>query len=78
GVDVGAKEEIHRCIEDAARRGAAVLVASGELDELMRLCDRIVVLQRGAIRGELARSQFSERGILELATGAAIAPGAHA
>lgn len=77
GVDVGAKEEIHRCIEDAAHAGAAVLVASSELGELLRLCDRIVVLQRGAIRGEFARAQFSEQRVLELATGAATAPGAH-
>jgi ribose transport system ATP-binding protein len=78
GVDVGAKEEIHRCIEAFARAGGAVVVASSELAELLRLCDRILVLQRGAIRGELTRTQATESHLLELATGAAIAPGAYA
>jgi simple sugar transport system ATP-binding protein len=49
GVDVGASTAIHARIEEVALAGAAVLVASAELGELLRLCDSIVVLYRGRI-----------------------------
>jgi ribose transport system ATP-binding protein len=53
GVDVGAKVEIYSAIEQAAASGAAVLVSSADPEELALLCDRVLVLRRGAIAAEL-------------------------
>jgi ABC-type sugar transport system ATPase subunit len=69
GVDVGAKAEIHRIIEEQAGRGCAVLVASSDLPELLRLCHRIVVLREGRIAGALPANEASLREILRLAVG---------
>ncbi len=53
GVDVGAQEFIHRRIVDERDRGTAVVIVSTELDEVLGLADRILVMYRGAIIGEL-------------------------
>jgi ABC-type sugar transport system ATPase subunit len=50
-VDVGAKAAIHAVVENAARRGAGVLVASTELEELLALCDQIIVMVGGRADG---------------------------
>jgi ribose transport system ATP-binding protein len=47
GVDVGAKADIHRMVDEAAAQGAAVLVASTDHEELVRVCDRVVIMRRG-------------------------------
>ncbi|WP_416978978.1 sugar ABC transporter ATP-binding protein [Streptomyces sp. T028] len=54
GVDIGAREEIHRRVEEAAAEGAAVLVCSTDNEELARLCTRVVVLSRGRVSAEFA------------------------
>ncbi len=66
GVDVGAKVEIYALINQLAERGKAVLVISSEHQELMGLCDRILVMGEGEIRGELQPADFSEEQILSL------------
>lgn len=58
GVDLGAAKLIHGKILESRARGAAVLLVSGELDELLSLCDRIAVLFRGEVRGVLKREAF--------------------
>ncbi len=63
GVDVGAKAEIHRRIVDAARDGAGVLVCSTDTAELVRVCDRVLVMQRGRIGAELLGRDISEERI---------------
>ena len=63
GVDVGAKAEIHRRILDAARDGAGVLVCSTDTAELVRVCDRVLVMQRGGIGAELLGRDISEERI---------------
>lgn len=63
GVDVGAIEAIHRRIIDARTRGAGVLLVSSELDEVLALSDRILVLYNGAIAAEFARGQVTEHEI---------------
>jgi len=63
GVDVGAKAEIHRRITDAARDGAGVLVCSTDSAELVRVCDRVLVMQRGGIGAELLGRDISEERI---------------
>jgi len=67
-VDIGAKVEIYRIICELAAKGMAVLVSSSELPELLMLCDRVLVLCEGNIRGELSRDEMSEEAILQLAT----------
>jgi ribose transport system ATP-binding protein len=67
GVDVGAKFELHRIILDLADRGAAVLVISSEVEELISICDRIVVMRDGELRGEFLRTEFDREKLLEAA-----------
>ena len=69
GIDVGAKAEIYDTIRTLAAEGAAVLMASSELEELTGLADRIVVMHRGRIAGELARAEGTDEKIMHLATG---------
>ena len=76
GVDVGAKAEIHALLHRMADRGLALLVVSSDLPELLRLCDRIIVLSRGRLAGELARADFNEHRILEMAYSQYLQPGA--
>ncbi len=70
GVDVGAKAEIYGLIRGLAERGAAILFASSEMEEVLRLADRVVVIHRGRIAGELNRDQLCDERIMRLATGA--------
>ena len=67
GVDVGAKVEIYKLINELAESGIAVLVISSETDELMGLCDRIVVMRSGKIEGIISKPEYSEEKILRLA-----------
>jgi ABC-type sugar transport system ATPase subunit len=61
GIDVGAKEQVYRLIADLADSGAAVLVASSELEELLGVCDRILVLRRGRVVARFARRGLAPR-----------------
>ncbi len=70
GIDVGAKIEIYKLINELTEHGVAVIVVSSETAELMGICDRIVVMRRGKIQGELNRQDFSEEDILRLSIGA--------
>ena len=63
GVDVGSIEFIHRSLVAARDAGAAVLVVSAELDELMSLADRVLVMFRGRVVGEVAGSEATREGI---------------
>lgn len=60
GVDVGAKAEIHRLLDDLACQGLALLVISSELPEIMNLSRRILVMRDGRMAGELERADFSQ------------------
>jgi ABC-type sugar transport system ATPase subunit len=61
GIDVGAKQQVYRLIADLADGGAAVLVVSSEIDELIGLCDRVLVLRRGAVAARFVRSGIPAR-----------------
>ncbi len=63
GVDIGAAHFIHQQLLAAKARGAGVLVISSELDELLKLSDRILVLYRGQIQAQFSREQFDENQI---------------
>ena len=69
GVDVGAKAEIHAIIGALAADGVAVLVISSELPEVLRVADRIVVMQQGRVAGQLDPAEATEERILTLAIG---------
>ncbi|MDB5787078.1 MAG: sugar transporter ATPase component [Caballeronia mineralivorans] len=68
GVDVAAKGEIYSQVLQAARDGLTVVVASSEIDELMLLCDRILVLCEGRVAGVLDRPAFSAAQLVKLAS----------
>jgi rhamnose transport system ATP-binding protein len=67
GVDVGSKAEIHELIEHLAESGVAILVISSELPEVLRLCDRIIVMRTGTISGTLQREEATQQKVLALA-----------
>ena len=66
---MGAKFEIYRLIHELADQGAGVLVISSELEELMGLCDRILVMRSGRLVDDLPREQFNRERILAAALG---------
>jgi ABC-type sugar transport system ATPase subunit len=74
GVDVGAKAEIYSLIDTAAQDGLAVLVASSELEELLWICHRIVVMAHGRIVADIARDRFSKEVIMTAAAGTQAGP----
>jgi ABC-type sugar transport system ATPase subunit len=67
GVDVGAKAEIYRLIDEQRRQGMGILAASSELEELLSICHRIVVMRNGMIAAEFDRSEFSKEAIIAAA-----------
>jgi ABC-type sugar transport system ATPase subunit len=69
GVDVGAKAEIYGLIDKAAQDGLAVLAASSELEELLWICHRIVVMAHGRIVADIPRDRFSKEVIMTAAAG---------
>ena len=71
GVDVGAKAEIHKLLDELASQGTAILLISSELPEIMALSRRILVLREGRVTGELNRPEFSQASILRLMAGVA-------
>lgn len=81
GIDVGAKAEIYQLINEAAARGAGILVISSELEELIGICDRILVMNRGEIGDEIVRADFDRERLLRAALhrrpGAGLAAASH-
>lgn len=67
GIDVGAKYEIYQLIHELADRGAGVLVISSEIEELIGLCDRILVMSQGRITDDVPRALFDRQRILNAA-----------
>jgi ABC-type sugar transport system ATPase subunit len=70
GVDVGAREEIHRILEELAAKGVAILLASSDLIEVLRLAHRVLVLRDGRVVGEIDGASATQEAIVQLATGA--------
>ena len=69
GVDIGAKQEIYRLMEELAERGVAILFVSSELEEVLSMSDRVLVMHEGRLTGELSRENASEESVMRLATG---------
>ncbi len=69
GIDVGAKEEIYRLMESLAAEGMGILFVSSEMEEIIGMSDRVLVMHEGRITGELSRDELNEESIMQLATG---------
>ncbi|MFK7778738.1 MAG: sugar ABC transporter ATP-binding protein [Gimesia sp.] len=69
GVDVGAKEEIYHLMVELAAKGMAILFVSSDLEEILGISDRVLVMHEGQLTGELSREEMSEKAIMQLATG---------
>lgn len=69
GIDVGAKDEIYKLIRDITKAGKAVIVISSEMPELIGISDRIIVVHRGTLNGELPAGEATENQIIQYATG---------
>ncbi len=67
GIDVGAKVEIYRIINQLAEKGTGILYISSELDELMGMCDRILVMSNGRLKAEFQRDDYDQEAILQAA-----------
>ena len=69
GVDVGAKSEIYRIIDGLAKEGKAILLISSEMNELLAMADRVLVMHEGTLAGEFSRAEFSAEKIAAAAAG---------
>ena len=69
GIDVGAKSEIYALMDHLAQEGMAVLMISSDLEEILGMSDRVLVMHEGRLGGELPREALSEEAIMRLATG---------
>ena len=68
GVDVGAKAELYRLMDQLVRGGIGIIMTSSELPELLTVCDRILVLSEGRLTASFLRSEATEQKIMEAAT----------
>lgn len=70
GVDVGAKEEIYRIITNLAKKGNSIIMVSSDLLEVIALSDRVLVMRKGQIVGELSSNEITEQNIMAYSVGA--------
>ncbi len=68
GIDVGAKYEIYKLVTELASQKKGIIMVSSELPELIGMCDRIYVVAKGRIVGELNRNEFTQENIMRYAT----------
>jgi ribose transport system ATP-binding protein len=71
GIDVGAKAEIYDLVHRLAGEGLAVLFVSSEMEEILSLADRTLVMHEGRLAGGLSRDELSEENVMQLAAGGA-------
>ena len=71
GIDVGAKQEIYQLMNQLVAQGKAILMVSSDMEEILGMSDRIIVLHEGLVSGELRREDFSQENVLHLASGTA-------
>ncbi len=69
GIDVGAKVEVYNLINELIKNDAAIIIISSEMDEVMEMADRIIVMHEGEIMGEFAHEEATQEKILYLASG---------
>jgi ribose transport system ATP-binding protein len=69
GIDVGAKQEIYNLMIDLVNQGKAIIMISSEMEELLGMSDRLIVLSEGKYMGEIPKARFDQRYVIELASG---------
>ena len=69
GIDVGAKQDIYRLMEQLAEEGVAILFVSSEMEEIIGMSDRALVMHEGRLSGSLKRHELNEESVMQLATG---------
>ena len=69
GIDVGARHEIYNLMTELAQQGKSLIMVSSDMEELLGMSDRIVVLHEGDFAGELQKEEFSQEKVLQLASG---------
>lgn len=69
GIDIGAKQEIYQLMNDLVESGKAIIMVSSDMEEILGMSDRIIVLHEGLVSGELMRGEFSQERVLQLASG---------
>jgi ribose transport system ATP-binding protein len=69
GIDVGTKAEIYGLMDRLAGQGLGILMISSDLEEILGMSDRVLVMHEGNLAGELPRGALSEEAIMHLATG---------
>ena len=67
GVDVGAKTEIYKLMNDCAANGVAVIMISSEMPEIIGMCDRVIIMSKGRITGMLSREELTESNLIQAA-----------
>jgi len=68
GIDVGARAEIYALMDSLAGSGKSLIMVSSDMEELLNMSDRVIVLAEGKITGELTREEFSQEKILDMAS----------
>lgn len=69
GIDVGAKQDIYKLMEKLAEQGVAILFVSSEMEEIIGMSDRAIVMHEGKLTGTLLRDELTEESVMQLATG---------
>ncbi len=74
GIDVGAKQDIYKLMEKLAEEGVAILFVSSEMEEIIGMSDRAIVMHEGKLTGTLMRDELTEESVMQLATGTQTKP----
>ena len=69
GVDVGAKAEIYKIINELAAQGVGIIITSSEMPEIIGMADRVIVMRNGMVAGELGKDMINELNLIKLAMG---------
>lgn len=69
GVDVGAKVEMYKIINQLAEEGKAIIIVSSEMPEIIGMSDRVLVMREGEIMGELSKEELTEQNLIRLSMG---------
>ena len=69
GIDVGAKQEIYQLINRLAEEGLGIIVISSEMEEILGITDRLLILSEGRLSGTLMKEEYSQTTVLKYASG---------
>lgn len=68
GIDIGAREEIYSLMIDLVKKGKSILMITSDMEELLGMSDRILVISEGHLAGEISRNEFDQKRVLEMAS----------